>query len=232
MIIMDIMTILEKIIGSPSRLKMVRFFLQNPGCVVTSKELAKILQISSSSASRDLAYAKSIELIKQGFRIDVSDTVGITTSRSSNRAPRKKVTGFVLSSNFAFFQPLHNLVIGASPVSREKMTQYFKNKKGLQLVALGGVFVQEGSFPKNILFNSNIAEKDRLLDLLIVANKMKKNIIEPFIKKIELEIGKELTWVLLSQLEFEYRHAMHDKFLRDLFDYPHEVLINKIGFNK
>ena len=214
------MTILEKIIGSPSRLKVVRFFLQNPAKVVTARELAKILQISSPSASRDLAFTKSIELVKPSTRLDIIERKG--------KSKRKKISGFVLSSDFAFFQPMHNLVIGASPVSREKMTKYFKSKKAIQLVALGGVFVQETNFPKNILPSEGDVEKDNRLDLLIVANKIKKNNIEPFIKKIECEIGKELVWALFSEREFEYRSGMHDKFLRDLFDYPHEILINKI----
>ena len=214
------MTILEKIIGGPARLKVVRFFLQNPGRVVTSRELAKTVQVQSSAASRELAFARSIDLVKNGSRIDIS---------TSGKGKKRKVSGFVLSSDFAFFQPLHNLVIGASPVSREKMTQYFKSKKGVQLVALGGVFVRDTFAKENILSNTEISENDQRLDLLVVANKIKKNKIEPFIKKIELEVGKELVWALFSQREFEYRIGMHDKFLRDLFDYPHELLINKLG---
>lgn len=215
------MTILEKIIGGPARLKVVRFFLQNPGRMVTSRELAKLVQISSSATSRELAFARSIDLIKKGSRIDLS--------LRAKKGRKKKVSGFALSSQFAFFQPLHNLVIGASPVSREKMTQYFKSKKGVQLVALGGVFVRDTLSAGNILSNTEISENDQRLDLLIVANKIKKNKIEPFIKKIESEVGKELVWALFSQSEFEYRIGMHDKFLRDLFDYSHELLINKLG---
>ena len=215
------MTILEKIIGSPSRLKVVRFFLQNPVRVVTKKELAKILQISFSSVSRDMTFAKSIELIKLSYRVD--EIIIRKTLK------KKKIIGFMLSPTFALFYPLHNLVIGASPVSREKIMKYFKNKKNVQLVTLGGIFISEAIVPTNILSNENIVEKDPRLDLLIVANKIKKNVIDPFVKKIELEVGKELSWALFSEHEFEYRMGMHDKFLRDLFDYPHELLINKLG---
>lgn len=221
MIIIHTMTILEKIIGSPSRLKVIRFFLQNPGCVVTSKELAKLLQISSPSASRDIVYAKSIELIKASARTDV-----IVRREKSKK---KKIAGFVLSPNFTLFHPLYNLVIGASPISREKLVQYFKNKKNVQLVALGGIFITDAKEQKNILLSADTSGIDQRLDLLIVVNKIKKNEIEPFIKKIESEVGRELLWALFTQFEFEYRTGMHDKFLRDLFDYPHEMLINKLG---
>ncbi|MEK9175606.1 MAG: hypothetical protein AAB795_03385 [Patescibacteria group bacterium] len=230
------MTILEKIIGGPSRLKIIRFFLQNSGRVTTSKELSKMLQISLPIVSRELASAISINLIKRGNRVDIpkiiKDNVPTQSSkrrRKINKLQKKKVAGFMLSPDFAFFQPMYHLVIGASLESREKMAQYFKKRNGIQLIVLGGIFIQEIKLSKNVLLNEDIENKNQKLDLLIVANKIKKNNIEPFIKKIELEVGKELIWACFTTKEFEYRKAMHDKFLHDLFDYQHEILINKLG---
>jgi len=45
----------------------------------------------------------------------------------------------------------------------------------------------------------------------------------------ESEIGKELTYAFLETPEFQYRLEMRDKFVRDILDYPHEKLIDKIG---
>jgi hypothetical protein len=33
----------------------------------------------------------------------------------------------------------------------------------------------------------------------------------------------------LDTEDFRYRLNAHDRFVRDLFDYPHERLINKLG---
>lgn len=218
------MTILEKIIGSPARLKTMRFFIQNPGRVVAPRELSKLTKTPSVAVARELSFARTIGLIKRAIRTDETDG-------AHRHVKKKKVAGFVLADGFPFLQPLRHLVIGASPVSREKMTKYFKSRTGIQLVVLGGVFLSDAADLQYILSNTGnqSAGRDQMLDLLIVANKIKRNAIEPFVKKLEIEIGKELAWAFLTVAEFEYRRGMHDKFLRDMFDYEHECLINKLG---
>ena len=188
------MQILEKLFGSAYRVKLLRLFLLSPEKIFTAKEAARILRISSKSASKEIHFLRSLSFLK------------------------KRPKGFVLSQIFPLLLPLRNLLINASPVSREKMLKYFKNKGKIQLLVLGGVFANE---------NLEISDAATHLDLLIVGG-IKRGAVERFIKKIEAEVGKELNWTLLGQLEFEHRMSMHDKLLRDLFDYPHEFLINKL----
>lgn len=133
---------------------------------------------------------------------------------------KKRPKGFVLSSTFPCLLALRNLIVGALPASRERMLKFFKNKGKIKLLVLGGVFA--GDFTEDILSE---AQK---LDLLVVGE-LKRGPVERFVKKVEAEVGKELNWTLLGSLEFERRLAMHDKLLRDLLDFPHEFLINKLG---
>ena len=190
------MQILEKLFGSAYRVKLLRFFLLSPEKVFTSKEAAKVLKIFSKSAAKEIRFLRSLGFLK------------------------KRPKGFMLSQTFPLLLSLRNLLINASPVSREKMLKFFKNKGKIQLLVLGGVFANE-----NLEMADVVATH---LDLLIVGG-IKRGAVERFIKKIEAEVGKELNWTLLGQLEFEHRMSMHDKLLRDLFDYPHEFLINKLG---
>lgn len=133
---------------------------------------------------------------------------------------KKRSKGFILSPTFPFLLALRTLLISASPASREKMLKFFKNKGKIKLLVLGRVFA--GDFSQDVL-----ADAERL-DLLVVGES-KRGPVERFVKKVEAEVGKELNWTLLGSLEFERRLAMHDKLLRDVFDYPHEFLINKLG---
>ena len=110
---------------------------------------------------------------------------------------------------------LRNLVITASPASRENLLNFFKKNKKIKLVAIGGVFL-----------DSAPGESD--LDLLIVGNGIKKGAVEKFVKKMEPDIGKEINWSFLPLSEFNDRVAMRDKFLRDFFDSQNEFIINKI----
>jgi len=136
-------------------------------------------------------------------------------------AARVKLLRLFLLSPEKVFTPKEAakiLKVNASPVSREKMLKFFKNKGKIKLLVLGGVFA--GDFAQNVAENR--------LDLLIVGE-LRRGTVERFVKKIEAEVGKELNWTLLASAEFDHRLSMHDRMLRDLLDYPHEFLINKLG---
>ena len=54
---------------------------------------------------------------------------------------------------------------------------------------------------------------------------MKRNKIEEGVKKIEAEIGTELSYAVFDTKEFIYRINMYDKLVRDILDYPHEIVL-------
>jgi hypothetical protein len=54
---------------------------------------------------------------------------------------------------------------------------------------------------------------------------MKKSKIEEEIKKLEAEIGTELVYAIFDTKEFIYRLNMYDKLVRDILDFPHEIIL-------
>ena len=65
------------------------------------------------------------------------------------------------------------------------------------------------------------------LDLLIVGDRLKKGILEKIVKSIEADIGKELSYAVFDNADYVYRLSMYDKLVRDVLDFPHEVIIDK-----
>lgn len=80
----------------------------------------------------------------------------------------------------------------------------------MKLIIISGIFIKN---------------HDSRVDLLIVGDKMKRKKIEEGIKKIEAEIGIELVYAVFETKEFIYRLNMYDKLVRDILDYPHEVVL-------
>ena len=80
----------------------------------------------------------------------------------------------------------------------------------MKLVVTSGIFIKN---------------HDSRVDLLIVGDKMKRGKIEEGIKRIEAEIGMELVYAVFETKEFLYRLNMYDKLVRDILDYPHEVVL-------
>ena len=67
------------------------------------------------------------------------------------------------------------------------------------------------------------------MDIFIVGNNINKRSLDNAIKSIEAELGKELVYVFFETQDYQYRLGMYDKLIRDVLDYPHEVLLDKIS---
>ena len=45
---------------------------------------------------------------------------------------------------------------------------------------------------------------------------------------LEAEIGKEVRYAWMSTSDFFYRLNMSDRLLRDMFDYPHAIVLDRL----
>jgi hypothetical protein len=84
----------------------------------------------------------------------------------------------------------------------------------LKLVVASGLFVQNW---------------DARVDLLLVGDDLDLRRIENAIKSLEAEIGKELAYSAFETADFEYRLGIHDRLIRDIIDYPHVTLLDRLG---
>ena len=77
-----------------------------------------------------------------------------------------------------------------------------------------------------------IQDADSRIDLLIVGDNLKERALAGAVKDVEAELGKEIRLAVFSRKDFEYRHSMYDKLVRDILDYPHRTLLDRIGVEK
>ena len=64
---------------------------------------------------------------------------------------------------------------------------------------------------------------------MIVGDRLKKPLIEGRIKKMESEIGKELRYSIFETPDFQYRVSIYDKLVRDILEFAHRKVVDKIG---
>ena len=48
-------------------------------------------------------------------------------------------------------------------------------------------------------------------------------------RKLESEIGRDLRYALLGSEDFAYRLNMNDKLVRDIMDYPHRIVFDRLN---
>lgn len=84
----------------------------------------------------------------------------------------------------------------------------------VKLIVAAGIFIQNW---------------ESRVDLLIVGDDLNLNKIESIISIIESEIGKEISYSAFDTQDFEYRLGIHDRLVRDILDYNHVTLIDRLG---
>ncbi len=72
-------------------------------------------------------------------------------------------------------------------------------------------------------------DSDARVDILVVGDKVKKNVLEKILVEVEADLGREIKYAVMDSGDFEYRLSIGDKLVRDIFDYRHEIIFNKIG---
>ncbi len=122
--------------------------------------------------------------------------------------------GFILDPQFSYLTSLENFLINVEPLQPKEVVKRVAKLGSIKLIIISGVFMQE---------------PESRLDLLVVGDNVKKASFEHVVKILESEIGKELRYAFFTTADFQYRLNMFDKLIRDVLDYPHRKLINKLG---
>ncbi len=123
---------------------------------------------------------------------------------------RKHTTNWFFNPLFKYAKEFDKLLVGADTIDKKTIADSFKKVGKVKFLLVSGIFIKN---------------EDTRVDLLIVGDKMKRNKIEEEIKKLEAEIGTELVYAVFDTKEFIYRLNMYDKLIRDVLDFPHEVVL-------
>lgn len=186
---------LEQLFESPVKVQVMKLFFRNPDMNFLLKEASKIMRLNLAMARKEI---KRLEKI------------GILTAKKIS--PRREL--FSINSNFDFFNELRELILKASPVSKDKMLKTIKSLGRVKLVLLTGIFVGNDT---------------SRADLLIVGDSINQRRLNTFLKNLEAEAGTDIDCVAMNNEEFNYRYGMYDRFVRDLLNEKGEFLINRLN---
>ncbi len=203
--------ILEKLFSSSARIKIIRLFLLNTETLFSLQEISRRTKVIPHSLRREILVLISIGFIKQKEE-KIEELIKLKNGKIKNK--KKKIQGLRLNSLFPFLQPLKNLLVNAAPIDKEKLIKKLNSIGRMKLIILSGVFIQS---------------EDSRVDLLLAGDSIRRSALERLLRRIEAETGKELIYAVFNTNEFLYRFGMYDRFIRDVLDYPHEKILNKLN---
>jgi len=155
--------------------------------------------------------AERTKLSKDVVRHEVADLIaaGLLVKKSSRGA-----VGYKVNARFEHLTALNAFIRETTSVRPQKMVAALKRAGTLRLVALSGHF-------------TSVLETQ--VDLLVVGDNLEERVLTHVVSSLEAELGREIRYASFATEDFRYRLGVYDRLLRDVFDYPHRLLIDKIG---
>lgn len=204
------METLTALFGSQTKVKLLRQFLFNTTTPFLPKELAYRTKCAPTAVRKELTILAKAGIIKR------KQVLKSVEDRQGDKIIFKKLRGegYILDDKFPYLESLKNLLTVASLNADESLAKRFTNAGRIKLFIAAGVFIQNW---------------DSRVDLLIVGEELNLAKIEAVIKSIEAEIGKEIAYSAFEVQDFEYRLGIHDRLVRDILDYPHITLLDRLG---
>ena len=188
---------IDALFGSKTRVKLLHLFLNNPGKAFYVREITRLIDEQINSVRRELSNMLDIGII--------------TSSNADNKLY------YEVNQRYSYYVPFRAIFAdgrmeSSSNVSSHESvwTESIKELPDLRLAIAAGVLVK-GSASS--------------VDLLLVGDVPLQK-VRSVIKGIEQSEGRELNYTIISYDEFYYRLSVRDKFITQILNGKHAVLID------
>ena len=127
--------------------------------------------------------------------------------------------GIVYGANkrFEYYEPLQAFLRTTTTLDDASIVAKLKKGGSLRLIVLSGLFT---------------GAAETKADILVVGDRIDDKHLDKAVHELEAELGRELRFASFTMQEYRYRIGVYDRLLRDIFDYPHRTLLDKIGLSK
>lgn len=194
---------LSILFGNPATIKLLRMFLFNPSAVFGVDDILRRARLVRRTARTELSILERANIIKK------KQTYAMGTN-----GKRRRVVGYALNNKFSHLAPLQSFLFETAPLDSKTVMRHMRKAGKLDLIVISGVFTRNF---------------DGRLDLIVAGKQLKQGKIEAAVRTLEAELGIEIRFAAFSSEDFLYRLGMYDKLTRDVFDYPHQILVDRIG---
>lgn len=193
---------LEILFGSQARVKLLRFFLFNPQEIFSFDDISRRAKLVRRTARTEMNALERADVIKKKSKYE-----------EGANGKKKKIQGYALNDKFPQLASLQTFLFETAPIDGKTLLKHVRKAGKLDFVAATGIFMREF---------------DRRVDVLIGAKKLSPTKVENAIRSLEAELGIEIRFAFLETEDLLYRVGMCDKLTRDVFDYPHQILVDRV----
>jgi DNA-binding transcriptional regulator YhcF (GntR family) len=201
---------LSQLVGDASKARVVRALVLGENEVFSPELMSKRAGVSPRTARAALAQLEKMGLSRKS-RIASLPAEPAKKQKRQKKLPLRDV--WYLNADFLHLRALSMFVREVSPLDYDEVLDALKKTGRLSVVVLSGSFVGDATRPA---------------DIVIAGESINERRMETAVRALENLFGRELRYATFPTAEFRYRLTVQDKLLRDTFDFPHRVLLDRI----
>lgn len=126
----------------------------------------------------------------------------------------KQGSGYIANKRSKHYEALQQFLRETTDVSDTEILARLRKAGTLRVVALSGLFT--GALEPKV-------------DVLVVGDRLEEKPLASAIHSLEAELGRELRYAAFTTEEYKYRVGVYDRLVRDVFDYPHRTILDRIS---
>ena len=188
--------------------------MERLGKLLGGRDRLKMLRLfvfNQESAYTLAEMSERTKLSKEAARRELADLLGAgLLRRKGARSPAE----YQVNPRFEYLGPLTEFIRETTSVQPARIIAACKRAGTIRLIALSGFF-------------TGILEPQ--VDLLVVGDNLDERALHSSVRALEAELGREIRYAAFPTADFRYRLGVYDRLLRDVFDYPHRLLVDRIG---
>ncbi|MCK5475540.1 MAG: hypothetical protein KAI71_03095 [Candidatus Pacebacteria bacterium] len=178
-----------------------------------SKAEVKLLRLFLNNADKKYTLSEIAEKVKIRSNIAKKEVNNLLKIKFLIKTKKSNQTFYRINTEFIFYNELKKLIFKASPTSADKIASQVMKLGQTRFVLVSGAFLN--------------SDKGKI-DILIVGEQISRTKLKNFLSNVEADVGKGINYVCMSTDEFRYRKNMFDKFILNIFDTPHKILVDKM----
>ncbi|MBU0546361.1 winged helix-turn-helix domain-containing protein [Patescibacteria group bacterium] len=195
---------LEHLIGSKTRLKLLQLFYRSQDRSFYVRELARLIGVQLNAVRRELANLERLCIITH---------VPAGTSKIEE-AGTERSKYFKLNSNFLLYNELKNLLFKSQELEEQILVEDLKKKGGkIKFLLLTGLFTGDAEAGTDIL----------------IVGEIKAMTVSRLVKEFEQLFGKSIRYTIMDDKEFTDRHEIGDRFLYGVFECKNMVVVDEFN---
>lgn len=119
---------------------------------------------------------------------------------------------FLVNSKYKLLPEIKDSLLKNQPKFQDELFVAIRRLGKIKAAFLSGIFTGYSTLP---------------VDLLLVG-KVSLRRMDEFLKAVERIMGQEINYSIMSVSEFQQRRDTFDKFIKDIFDYNHLVVVDEL----